>query len=355
MKNRHHSRSACKKRNEFLSSALVSSLTACLLMASPVTAAPGDMDDDGLPDSLEGMADPDNDGIPASLDVDSDNDGLPDTFEGSGDFDGDGIANYLDRDTDNDGIPDTWEILGVGVDLDGNGEIDNFIDADGDGFSDTTPAIIISDIDADSLPNSFDLDSDGDGIFDLIEAGGQDRNQDGRVDFWTDSDGDGIINSVDVDFLGGSDIDGDGIDDSTDADFRDGGDLDNDNVIDALDIDPNGLGFIGLGEVGRFVSTLPDFDTDGVADVYDTDPVVDIEPSDAEPSNNTEETAPELGAALSADTELQQEAASTGSGGGSGCSLGTRCSPADPAMALLLLLAFARWMKVTRNASKVRY
>lgn len=55
-----------------------------------------DADGDGIPDSAEGTADPDGDGIPAYLDSDSDNDGIPDNVEGSGDADGDGIPDYLD-------------------------------------------------------------------------------------------------------------------------------------------------------------------------------------------------------------------------------------------------------------------
>ena len=37
-----------------------------------------------------------------------------------------------------------------------------------------------------------DLDSDNDGIADIVEAGGTDTDYDGRVDDSTDTDGDGL-------------------------------------------------------------------------------------------------------------------------------------------------------------------
>jgi hypothetical protein len=46
----------------------------------------------------EGRADPDGDGVPAYLDLDSDGDGVLDADEGLGDEDGDGVPNALDAD-----------------------------------------------------------------------------------------------------------------------------------------------------------------------------------------------------------------------------------------------------------------
>ncbi|MBT3224333.1 MAG: hypothetical protein HN348_35140, partial [Proteobacteria bacterium] len=51
----------------------------------------------------------DGDGVHDGNDVDMDNDGIPDFVEGAGDTDGDGITNDKDLDTDNDGIPDVVE------------------------------------------------------------------------------------------------------------------------------------------------------------------------------------------------------------------------------------------------------
>ena len=47
-----------------------------------------------------------------------------------------------------------------------------------------------ADTDGDGIVNHLDLDSDNDGIPDIIEAGGTDGNNDGRVDGFVDGDGD---------------------------------------------------------------------------------------------------------------------------------------------------------------------
>ena len=55
----------------------------------------------------------------------------------------------------------------------------------------------IPDIDSDGIPNGIDLDSDNDGIFDIVESGNEalDTNNSGRVDFndtgFVDADSDG--------------------------------------------------------------------------------------------------------------------------------------------------------------------
>jgi len=80
------------------------------LTSGPIGLAigPGDSDDDGIPDSVEGRIDTDGDGVRDSLDTDSDNDGIPDKVEAGPDpahpvdTDGDGIPDYRDG----DGIPD---------------------------------------------------------------------------------------------------------------------------------------------------------------------------------------------------------------------------------------------------------
>jgi hypothetical protein len=68
-----------------------------------------DSDGDGIADTVEGTADPDDDGISNYLDLDSDGDGIPDAIEGAADLNGDGIPNFLDLDSDGDGIPDALE------------------------------------------------------------------------------------------------------------------------------------------------------------------------------------------------------------------------------------------------------
>jgi hypothetical protein len=94
-----------------------------------------DSDGDGIPDRLEGEADPDGDGAPSSSDLDSDGDGLLDMVERGdrnacqvADSDLDGIPDFHDVDSDNDGLSDAREV-GVGTDP-------REIDTDGDGVTD---------------------------------------------------------------------------------------------------------------------------------------------------------------------------------------------------------------------------
>ncbi len=194
---------------------------------------PCDSDENGAIELHEltsgALPDADGDGIPNSMDLDSDNDGIPDVYEAYsrvgltyialdssigpnmtvegetvpgysasteltllaaivgdndnvlesselGDFDGDGIPNYLDTDSDNDGISDliesnryTFDDSGTSGTGNDNGAIDYATETSGD--------LIISrmdlsfpDIDSDGMPDVLDVDSDGDGIADWIEA-----------------------------------------------------------------------------------------------------------------------------------------------------------------------------------------
>ncbi len=152
-----------------------------------------DPDENPLLLTLKGNTgdDADNDGIPNDIDIDDDNDGILDSEEGSGDFDGDGVPNHLDLDTDNDTIPDILEAQGS--DVDNNGRVDNFVDANGDGYHDplaTTPWTR-PDTDGDGNKDYRDLDSNNDGQFDIAGTGRADSNNDGIVDNFTDPDGDG--------------------------------------------------------------------------------------------------------------------------------------------------------------------
>ena len=55
------------------------------------------------------------------------------------------------------------------------------------------------DSDGDGIPNHLDLDSDNDGIADIVEAGGTDTDDNGTVDVITDTDGDGLVDTYDTD------------------------------------------------------------------------------------------------------------------------------------------------------------
>lgn len=223
--------------------------------------------------------DTDSDGVVDMLDLDSDNDLLLDVLEagypsadangritpftdanGDGaddsmrtrgttlrDTDGDRIPDIRDLDSDNDGLSDLLEMAGPARDQDNSGQVDNFTDANGDGLDDTAAANPTpqTDTDNDRNPNSTDLDSDNDGISDLEEAGGVDANGDDRNDMMSDADLDGIPDQNDADFTQGPDIDGDGIDDNADVDFVAGADTDDDGIVDSQDPDSDGNGFAG--------------------------------------------------------------------------------------------------------------
>ena len=214
--------------------------------------------------------DADNDGLADPFDLDDDNDGIPDAIEGDGDSDGDGIIDSQDLDSDNDGIPD---IIEAGFnDEDGNGIVDSYgdpdWDIDNDGLAndadadpndpDETASVdfdtgsTVTDVDGDSIPNYLDLDSDNDGIPDIIEAGGVDTDGNGEVDYpdpnnpetMLDADGDGFSDYYDPD------------DDTTSGTDQSG---------DVLVTHENGTYNGGDGEVN------PDFDGDGIPNFYDLD------------------------------------------------------------------------------------
>jgi gliding motility-associated-like protein/uncharacterized repeat protein (TIGR01451 family) len=266
-----------------------------------------DDDNDGIPDLEEGDADTDGDGIPDSLDLDSDNDGIPDVIEAGGtdddgdgiidgfedldgdglddataldplenpDSDGDGVVDAHDLDADNDGTPDVIEA--GGTDVDGDGILDGYVDVDGDGFSDMVDgteggiALDNPDTDGDGVDDRLDLDSDNDGIPDVIENGGTDADGDGILDGYTDVDGDGFADSVDTDdntvpgpgdggtSLPNGDADFDGIPNAQDLDS------DNDGILDI--IEAGGVDTDGDGQIDGYT----DIDGDGYADVVDTD------------------------------------------------------------------------------------
>ncbi|MBK8608405.1 MAG: hypothetical protein IPL84_00165 [Chitinophagaceae bacterium] len=110
----------------------------------PLTPGFVDNNNDFINDNYQADGDINNNGIPNYLDptfpgrVDVNLDGIDDRF----DTDLDGIINMLDLDSDNDGIPDVVE--SYGVDTNGDGKIDNFIDADGDGLSDNVDSRIVA-------------------------------------------------------------------------------------------------------------------------------------------------------------------------------------------------------------------
>ncbi|MCF8243854.1 MAG: hypothetical protein K9J37_01940 [Saprospiraceae bacterium] len=240
------------------------------------------------------IPDTDGDGIRDNQDIDDDNDGIPDKKEycnptggfaclpggrdPSADEDNDGIQNY--KDANDPAVPN------------------NCTDANNDGICDQINPIY--DTDGDKIPDHLDLDSDNDGITDLVEAGHNqpDANGDGRIDGAPAIFGlNGLYNPIasDPDDLAAvetynrSEWDGDGVPDHDDLDS------DNDGINDVAEagygnFDSNNDGRIGGGSASPAIvsatglSTLidpvitghpiplpPDNDNDGVRNWHDLD------------------------------------------------------------------------------------
>ncbi|MFN8250719.1 MAG: T9SS type A sorting domain-containing protein [Ferruginibacter sp.] len=241
----------------------------------PTYAGFVDYNNDFVNDNFQADGDSDNDGIPNYLDatfpgrVDTNSDGVDDRF----DQDKDGIINMLDLDSDNDGIPDVVEAYGV--DTNGNGKIDNFTDADGDGLSDNVDTRIVAadgayntgtglgliNLDGDAVPNFLDTDSDNDGIPDIREVLAPDTNNDGKVDGFTDANSDGLHDSyinAGALLITGADGNADGR-----ADSWPNKNLDRDLRPNAYDMDSDGDGIIDAIEAGGGIT---DTDLNGIAD-----------------------------------------------------------------------------------------
>ncbi|MBX7100524.1 MAG: OmpA family protein [Myxococcaceae bacterium] len=183
-----------------------------------------DSDNDGIPDLIEGgtaCADADQNALCDGADADQD--GIADGIDGQKtkrgtsnrpaalDTDGDGVPDFRDLDSDDDALSDLSEGKSACADDDGNGVCDG-ADSDGDGLRDgadgartnfgsgsaTAPGV--PDTDGDGLPDYRDLDSDGDGTFDIVKSGHPrlDADGDGKVDDPNDADHDGIRDAVDA-------------------------------------------------------------------------------------------------------------------------------------------------------------
>jgi trimeric autotransporter adhesin len=112
------------------------------------------------------------------------------------DSDGDGVFDQFDLDSDNDGILDNVELSSQNfiprsnIDLNHNG-LDDAYDNN----------FVASNTDSDSIPDYLDLDSDNDGVFDLIESGCNaiDANHNGIIDGNSSLFGpNGILNTLET-------------------------------------------------------------------------------------------------------------------------------------------------------------
>lgn len=203
--------------------------------------------------------------------------------------DGDAQPDNVDIDDDNDGILDVDESNGIDplLDADGDGivncydiELAGYVDINFDGVNDAF------DRDGEKIINAFDLDSDNDGITDVVEAYGVDAQANGRIDNYTDTDGDGLSQNVDQTSSGAAgsvglglpDLDGDGIPNYLDRDSDNDGipdlieaggtDATNNGILDDL-VDNN---FNGMVEgIAAFMESFADADYDGLANSIDPD------------------------------------------------------------------------------------
>lgn len=245
-----------------------------------------DIDADGLPGIVEGGADKDsdNDGSADMRDSDADNDGIADVLELSlekTDTDNDGIIDWFDADTDNDGTLNNSETR----------------DANYDGVNDARDSLteIIAasnalDVDLDGQINSLDLDADNDGVFDVIEAGLTDKDENALLD-------QGVKVITDAGLLADTNVDGtanflqlksDGQQrDFISADLPASLDADNDGRLDSqADLDNDGLMDVVDNAIGAFGS-YRDMDNDGIPNHLDEDDDNDGF-SDIEENNNSD-------------------------------------------------------------------
>ncbi|WP_104734026.1 choice-of-anchor D domain-containing protein [Hanstruepera ponticola] len=198
------------------------------------------------------------------------------------DTDGDGVEDYHDSDSDNDGIPDLVE--SGGTDINGDGIVDDLTDNDKDGLADivdndaskyntyeTTKLEPFIDFDNDGVYNSRDLDSDNDGIADIIEIGEADTDGNGQIDGFTDINLDGYHDSYDgvsSRLITGSDTDADGFPNS-----YPNANLDGTGYPNFMDIDSDDDGITDNTEAQATTAyityTATDTDNDGVLNIFD--------------------------------------------------------------------------------------
>ncbi len=291
----------------------------------------GDADGDGIANYLD--ADDRGDGVASDCD-DIDDNGVCDTPGSSFDSDGDGIANHLDLDSDGDGIVDSLE-AGHGGDSDGDGVVDCVAGVGANGLCDDLESSPESGVrnygllntdgalaGGDSTPDFLDLDSDGDGTFDLGEISafdGLDPDGDGVLDTGPDADQDGIPDVVDADdgvFGAGApiplddddldgipnvydapanDVDGDGLDDSAECpsgwpcpdfdgdglpNYTESNNADGDALPDETDTDDDNDGILDVDENLLGIDPSADRDGDGVPNFIDADDQGDGDASD---------------------------------------------------------------------------
>ncbi len=210
------------------------------------------------------------------------------------DSDGDGTPNSRDLDDDGDGIPTVVEVGLGGIDTNNSANLldsSTWADGNGDGVHDSYPAgKAVVNSDSDAIPDYLDLDSDNDGIFDIVEYDGfgdADVNGDGVGDL-EDADGDGLVDftnalsgSYDKDVTNYGAYDGStGYLDPVDTAPTDTPDYRNpsSNNVDN-DIDNTIFGALDADNDGEIDDTT-DSDGDGLVNSFDSDDATAGSPRD---------------------------------------------------------------------------
>jgi len=228
-----------------------------------------DSDDDGIPDNIEAQ-NVDTYASPSGNDADLN--GVDDQYDLNGtpiipiDTDLDGHYDYLDLDSDNDGIYDIVESGSNTTDANHDGKTDNNVGENGlDDNLETSDACdaginyTIVNTDNNLGPNYVDIDSDDDGIVDIIEA---QRTFDYVAPSGNDTDANGVDDAYDTNgtAITPVDTDSDNIPDYLDRDTDNDGD---DDALEGWDTDGD--------EVADVVPDNTDTDRDGLDDAYDND------------------------------------------------------------------------------------
>ena len=159
------------------------------------------------------------------------------------DNDLDGIKDAFDLDSDNDGIPDSIENQGTLITL-------SSIDVNLDGLDDIFDASALPiDTDNDTVLDFYDLDSDNNGISDLIETG--------QLGALLDTDLNGVVDGPNYGVNGWAD-DAETFPDSNEIGYI-LNDYDNDNIFTYLDSDSDGDGCSDVNEAGFSDGNQDDF------------------------------------------------------------------------------------------------
>ena len=170
------------------------------------------------------------------------------------DLDLDGVADVFDLDSDNDGLEDIIEV-GLGALSNGKGKMDvAWLDLNTNGLHDVAePISSAPDFDGDGAPNYMDLDSDNDAVFDVDESGAGNLNAIlGFVNGDGDITGDGKGDGIDSESFRSKDTNGDGIVEG----YGDG-------ILDLYDYGLNTYGNLDQGlNVAPFLDYVLDIDLD---------------------------------------------------------------------------------------------